>query len=136
MFRSIALLLLAILAVAMASDSAAAADARIFEMRTYTTFPGKLPALHKRFREHTNYIFVRNGMQLIGYWTPTESPQSENTLIYILAYPSMSAREASWKAFREDPDWKAAQAESEKDGKLVEKVEAVFMTPTDFSPIH
>ena len=27
--------------------------ARVFEMRTYYTFPGRLDALHKRFREHT-----------------------------------------------------------------------------------
>ena len=75
-------------------------------------------------------------MSLIGYWTPAEAPKSENTLVYILAYPSMAAREASWKAFREDPDWKKARAESEADGKIVEKVEAMFMTPTDFSPMH
>jgi hypothetical protein len=105
-------------------------------LRTYTTLPGRLDALHKRFREHTNTIFVKHGMSLIGYWTPTEAPKSENTLVYILAYPSMAAREASWKAFREDPDWMKAREESEKDGKIVDKVEAVFLSPTDFSPIR
>ena len=28
-----------------------------------------------------------------------------------------------------------ARAESEKDGKLVQKVDQVFMTPTDYSPV-
>jgi hypothetical protein len=113
-----------------------AADSRIFEMRIYTANDGKLDALNARFRNHTNQIFVRHGMSLIGYWSPTESPQKENTLIYILAYPSMAAREKAWAAFRDDPDWQKAKAESEKGGVLVKNVESKFMTATDYSPIH
>ena len=135
MLRSLILTLFALLVSAAASDTALAAE-RVFEMRTYTALPGRLDALHKRFRENTNSIFVRHGMSLIGYWTPSEGPEANNTLVYILAYPSMAAREASWKAFREDPAWKSAQAASEKDGKIVEKVESKFLTPTDYSPLH
>lgn len=113
-----------------------AADGRIFELRKYTTHPGKLDALNRRFREHTNRIFVKHGMQLIGFWTPLEGAEAENTLVYILAYPSKAAREASWKAFREDPEWKQAAAESTKDGKIVSKVESTFLSPTDYSPIQ
>ena len=133
---TLALSLFGMAAIGMAAAEPARAAERVFEMRTYTTHPGRLDALHKRFREHTNSIFVKHGMSLIGYWTPSESPKSENTLVYILAYPSMAAREASWKAFREDPDWKKARAESEKDGKIVAGVESVFLTPTDYSPMH
>ena len=131
-----ALGLLGMAALGMAAAEPARAAERVFEMRTYTTHPGRLDALHKRFREHTNAIFVRHGMSLIGYWTPSDGPKSENTLVYILAYPSMAAREASWKAFREDADWKKARAESEADGKIVSNVESVFLTPTDYSPMH
>jgi hypothetical protein len=113
-----------------------AADERFFELRIYHANPGKLDALNARFRDHTNKIFVKHGMELIGYWTPADAPESENTLVYILAYPSREAREASWKAFQADPDWKAARAESEKDGRLVEKVESKFLNPTDYSPIQ
>lgn len=112
------------------------ADNRVFEMRTYHCHPGRLDALHKRFREHTNYIFVKHGISLIAYWTPAEAPASENTLVYVLAYPSMAAREASWNAFREDPDWIAARAASEEDGPIVEKVDSLFLNPTDYSPIR
>ena len=108
---------------------------RVFEMRTYTTAPGRLDALHARFRDHTNKIFVRHGMQLVGYWTPTDEETASNTLIYILAYPSMEARQASWNAFRDDPDWKKAFAESKADGPIVTKVDSEFMAPTDYSPI-
>jgi hypothetical protein len=131
-----ALTLLGLAAIGMAAAEPASAQERVFELRTYTTLPGRLDALHKRFREHTNGIFVKHGMSLIGYWTPAEGETSKNTLVYMLAYPSMAAREASWKAFREDPDWMKAREESEKDGKIVEKVESVFLSPTDYSPIH
>jgi hypothetical protein len=121
---------------AVFTEEAKAEQMRVFEMRTYTALPGRLDALHKRFREHTNSLFVRHGMSLIGYWTPAEGPEAANTLVYILAYPSMAAREASWKAFREDADWNKAREASEADGKIVDKVEAVFLKPTDYSPIR
>src|SRR5690349_20596967 len=43
---------------------------RVFELRTYTAAEGKLDALNARFRDHTNKLFVKHGMELIGYWTP------------------------------------------------------------------
>src|SRR5947207_2547510 len=110
-------------------------DTRVFEMRTYYANPGKMEGLHARFRNHTNKLFVKHGMTLIGYWSPTDPKQAEEKLIYILAYPSKEAADKSWKAFRADPDWKKARAESEKNGALVMKVESVFMNPTDYSPI-
>jgi hypothetical protein len=72
----------------------------------------------------------------IGYWIPSDPPLSENTLIYILAYPNREAREESWAAFRADPDWVAAAAASQVDGQIVMGVESVFMDPTDFSAIR
>ena len=45
------------------------------------------------------------------------------------------AREKAWKDFNSDPEWKAAKAKSEEHGTLVTKVDQVFMTPTDYSPI-
>ena len=108
---------------------------RFFEMRTYIANVGKMEALHARFRNHTNKLFVKHGIELVGYWTPTDGKDAERTLVYILAYPSKEAREASWKAFIADPEWNKAKAESEKDGALVEKVISTFLTPTDYSPI-
>ena len=106
---------------------------RVFEMRTYHTHPGKLEALHKRFREHTNALFVKHGMTLVGYWVPQDQ---EETLVYVLAYPSKEARDEAWKAFGNDPDWKAAFEASRKDGPLVKKVESSFLNATDYSPIQ
>jgi hypothetical protein len=107
-------------------------DTRYFEMRTYHAASGKMDALNARFREHTNALFKKHGMEIIGFWTDVNKPDE---LVYILAYPSKEAREKSWKAFGEDPEWVKAKKESEKDGKLVDKVDQKFLTPTDYSPI-
>lgn len=112
-----------------------ATDDRLFELRIYTANDGKLEALNDRFRNHTNKLFEKHGMELIGYWTPSEGEGVDNTLVYMLAYPNKEAREASWSAFLNDPDWKKAFAESRKDGALVKKVENRFLSPTDYSPL-
>ena len=117
------------------SSTVEAATDRVFELRTYHTLPGRLPALEKRFRDHTTKLFEKHGMTNIGYWVPADSPAKENTLIYVLAHKSRDAAKASWDAFRKDPDWQAVQKASEADGKIVEKLESVYMDPTDYSKL-
>ena len=110
-------------------------DTRYFEMRTYHAAPGKMEALHARFRDHTCKLFAKHGITVIGFWNPADRKEAERTLIYLLAYPSPEARAKSWEAFQNDPEWKAVKAESEKDGKLVDRIDSVFLQPTDYSPI-
>ncbi len=118
------------------SSPSVAKGSRCFEMRTYYAAPGKLEALHARFRDHTNKLFVKHGIQLVGYWVPQDKAKgADNTLVYILAFPSREARDKSFAAFAGDPAWVAAKTASEKDGKLVDKVESVFLSATDYSPI-
>ena len=109
---------------------------RVFELRTYTTNEGKLPALQTRFRDHTTRLFTQHGMTNIGYWTPQDPKLSQNTLIYIIAHQSREAAKKNWAEFQADPDWQKAAAASEVDGKILSKSpESVFMDPTDYSPI-
>jgi hypothetical protein len=104
---------------------------RVYELRIYTASPGKMPELHGRFREHTVKLLQKHGMELIGFWTDSKEPDSK--LIYLVAHTSKAAADASWKAFREDEDWKAVAKKSEENGKLAAKVESVWMNPTDYS---
>jgi hypothetical protein len=115
--------------------SAATTNGRVFEIRTYTAEPGKLDALHARFRDHTLAIFGKHGMTSVGYFAPTDEPLSKNTLIYVLAFSSREAAKKSWDEFRNDPEWQKVQKESEANGKLVTKVDSVFAEPTDYSPM-
>lgn len=103
-----------------------------YELRIYHAAPGKLDALHARFRHHTVKLFAKHGITSVGYWTPLDNPDRQ--LIFLLSYPSREARETAWKAFMSDPEWLAVVKESEKNGPLVEKVENRFLVLTDFSP--
>ena len=105
----------------------------VYELRIYTAAEGKLQDLLKRFREHTRQLFERHGLTNVAYWTATDEPKKANTLIYILRSPSREAHAASWKAFQDDPEWQKVKAESEANGKLVDKVDSTFMSLTDFS---
>jgi hypothetical protein len=107
---------------------------RVYEMRTYTAPDGKFDALNTRFRDHTLKLFEKHGIENVAYFVPTDEPESKNTLIYLIAHKSRDAADASWKEFRDDPEWKKVHSESEVNGKLVEKVEVMFLAPTDYTP--
>lgn len=110
-------------------------DTRIFELRTYRAVPGRMEALQARFRDHTIKLFEKHHMTVIGFWNPTDAQEAEQTLIYVLAFPSQEAAEKSWKEFQADPEWKAVKETSEKGGKLVEKIESIYLKPTDYSAL-
>src|SRR4051794_41836253 len=60
-----------------AQDRSASSDQRVFELRTYSTNPGKLDALNRRFREHTNRIFKKHGMEIVGVWTSQDEKEEQ-----------------------------------------------------------
>jgi NIPSNAP len=121
--------------VAEPAPEAAAASGRVFELRTYTASPGKLDALNARFRDHTIALFKKHGMEIVGFWEPLDQEAGAGEkLVYMLAHRSRTAADASWKAFRADPEWVKVKADSEKDGVLTAKIESVFLAGTDYSP--
>ncbi|MDB6131851.1 MAG: hypothetical protein JWM59_94 [Verrucomicrobiales bacterium] len=130
--RSVLFLIPALALLLCPAHAADPTDSRCYELRTYTAAAGKLDALLSRFRNTTVGLFKKHGITNIGYWTPAEN--TDRKLIYLISFPSREAREASFKAFGEDPEWKTALKESEKDGKLTDKVESRLLTATDFSP--
>lgn len=111
--------------------------AQVFELRTYTTHDGRLPALNDRFQHHTMKLFEKHGMKNVVYLTPIDADGKpvDNKLVYLLAHQSQAAAKASFAAFGKDPEWVAARDASEKDGKIVSKVESQFFVPTGYSPL-
>lgn len=119
--------------------------ARIYELRIYYPHEGKLDDLLKRFREHTTGLFEKHGFVNVAYWVtrPDEAPsyatkiaplnEGEQSLLYIVSFPDMEARNRSWEAFVNDPDWIRVYEESRKDGPLVREIDQLFLDPTDFS---
>ena len=123
-------LLFALLATSFGAH--AEPNTQIYELRTYTTPPGKLPDLLTRFKDHGRRLLAKHDMISIGYWIPVDKP---NTIIYILAHPNQEAATKNWAAFKSDPDWIAASDASLKNGPLVDNVDSVFMSPTIFSTL-
>lgn len=109
-------------------------DKVIYELRIYHCYPGKLPELLARFRDHTTKLFERHGLKNVAYWTALDEPMKSSGLYYVLAHPNREAAKANWKAFEDDPEWRSVKAASEANGKIVEKVDSTFLEMTDFSP--
>lgn len=106
----------------------------IYELRIYRAAPGKLAPLVARFRDHTVALFEKHGITNVGYWRNSIGGRSDE-LWYMLSYPDMAARDASWASFAADPDWQKARADSEANGPLLDHLENRILAPTDFSPL-
>jgi len=72
----------------------------------------------------------------VSGWLPTLDGGSTSCFFHVLAFSSIEAREKSWQAFGNDPEWQAAYEASRADGPIVERMESVVMFPTDYSPIR
>ena len=117
-----------------ASLAANPAEGEVFELRTYTCFPGKHAALLERFKNYEMAIFARLGMPGVGFWVPDDEPAKSNKLVYMLRHKSREAAKESWAKFSKDPEWIKVKAESEKDGVLVDVHDIVFLDLLPFSP--
>ncbi len=107
----------------------------IYEMRVYHCLPGRLPALLKRFETITLAIWKRHGIRQAGFWTVLVG-ESNQDLVYLLAWDSMAERERIWNGFMTDPEWIAKRAETERDGQIVASITNSFLQPTSFSTVR
>jgi hypothetical protein len=123
-----------LLGLFVAASVRAADIGAVYELRIYTVFPGKMPDLLTRFRDHTRTIFERHGMVSVGYWLPVDTKDGDK-LYYILKHANRDAATASWKAFGADPEWQAVAKASEANGRIVSHVDSTFLTPTDYTPV-
>lgn len=105
---------------------------RVFELRIYHAVPGKVPALTARFRDTASKLLARHNLNAVGYWVPQDP--SDNTFVYILAHPGREEAKKNWAEMFADPAFQA-MAKLEQTDKLVERVDSIYMSPTDFSPI-
>ena len=106
----------------------------IYELRIYSCIPNRMPALLKRFEDHTLKIWERHGIKQIGFWTVLIG-DGNNDLHYLLAWESLAERERVWDKFLADPAWIKARADSEKDGLIIANIKSSFLKPTAFSSV-
>ena len=104
----------------------------IYELRTYTCLPGKLPAVLKRFEKVTLGLFKKHGIRNGPLFTVAVGEDNQQ-LKYLIEWESHAERDKAWTAFRADPDWQRAVAESEKDGPVVLKISNELLQAAPFS---
>jgi hypothetical protein len=106
----------------------------IYELRIYDCLPGRMPALLKRFNDHTLGLWDKHGIRQAGFFT-TAVGESNNQLTYFLAWESMAERETKWAAFVSDPAWHKVRDDSERDGLILANISNQLLTPTAFSSV-
>jgi hypothetical protein len=106
----------------------------IYELRSYEVLPGRMPAMHARFQNHTIGIFRKHGIEVVGFWDVVIG--TSNVLHYILRFDDLGHRERAWATFLADPDWLRVRAESEKDGPIVARIRTEIWRPTPYSPMQ
>jgi hypothetical protein len=63
----------------------------IYEMRSYEVVPGRMPAMHTRFRTHTLGFFQKHGIDVVGFWEATVG--ASNVLHYLVRFDDLGHRE-------------------------------------------
>jgi hypothetical protein len=106
----------------------------VYELRIYAANEGRFGHLIKRFRDHTDRIFKKHGLQPVGYWLPTEGPAPKRRrFVYILKHPSRYAAFQNWNRFSNDREWEKVRDRPEFQRLLTVRPTSIFMTDNDYS---
>tara|TARA_B100001013_G_scaffold178762_1_gene107487 strand:+ start:1354 stop:1782 length:429 start_codon:yes stop_codon:yes gene_type:complete len=110
---------------------------QVFELRVYKTMPGKRETLANRFRDHTSAMFERAGMKNVGYFNAITGDDTDDTFVYLLAYPSREARDDMWRELGTYEDFQEliVQVERDDNRKLVDTIDARLLVPTSYSEL-
>lgn len=108
----------------------------IWEERVYRAKDVRTAArVNQRFTEHTVHLFEKHGITPVAFWNVIIGAD-QPSLYYLVRYDDLAQRQPAWAAFRSDPDWQKAYAESEADGPLLLRTTSTLLMPTPFSPMQ
>lgn len=116
------------------SAGAGSTRPRIFELRTYESHSDRagLNKL-KMFNAGEVPIFRRAGLTPV-FFGETVIGTNMPSLIYMLTFSGMAARDAAWAAFGKDPEWKTLAADPQYSDN-VSAISDIILQPTAFSQI-
>ncbi len=111
------------------------AAARIFELRTYELeTAAAVERKIKMFEEGETAIFVRAGMLPVFFGETVFGPNTPS-VVYMLGFDSLAARESAGRVSGADPEWKKL-GERFPDVATVPKLSISFLTPLPFSDVR
>jgi hypothetical protein len=119
-----------------APSGPAAADSRVFELRTYESHS---KAAHRKKMEMFNTgeiaIFRRSGLQPVFFGSNLIGPRLPS-LTYMLVFENMAAREKNWGQFVGDPEWKTlSTTPGFTDAEIVTNITSFILRPAAFSQL-
>jgi hypothetical protein len=117
--------------------AAAAKGPRIFELRTYESPSERAHrAKVKMFEELGEIeIFRKCGLTPV-FFSRTLAGSRMPSLVYMLVYENMAARDKGWGAFRDNPDWKKlSTTPGYTDPEIVSNITSVLLRPAAYSQI-
>jgi len=116
------------------SASAGAATPRIVELRTYESHSNRA-ALNKlkMFNAGEVPIFRRASLTPV-FFGETIIGTNMPSLVYMLTFPDMSARDAAWAKFGQDPAWKTLSGDPQYRDN-VSAISDIILQPTAYSQI-
>jgi hypothetical protein len=106
-------------------------DGVLLDVRTYTCFPGRVPAQLELYKKYGYPVQLRYMGEPLMYATAESGDL--NTITHVWVYESAADREQKRARMVQDPDWKVYLAENAKAGNLIEQ-KNVLMTPVPFAP--
>lgn len=107
-------------------------DLRRYESETATDSAAKIDM----FNQEEIKIFRRAGIQPVFFGQTIVGSRMPN-LTYLVCYDDMAARDAAWKKFLDDPDWKRIRVKPGwSDAEIVSNISNTFLRPLPFSPIR
>jgi hypothetical protein len=110
---------------------------RLFELRTYESHNERAHRAKVRMFSEMGEIeiFRRVGLTPVFFSRTLAGPRMPS-LVYMLVHENMAAREKSWDAFRNDPDWKKLSATAGyTDPEIVSNITTVLLRPSAYSQI-
>ena len=107
---------------------------RIYELRTYESH-GDPAALNKikMFNAGEVPIFRRAGLTPV-FFGETVIGTKMPSLVYMLTFPDMAARDRAWSAFGGDPEWKTLSADPQYRDN-VSAISDIILRPTAYSQL-
>lgn len=109
---------------------------RVFQLRTYES-PSEKTGLKKieMFNTAEIDIFRRTGLNPVFFGQTLAGDKMPN-LTYMLVFNSMDERQANWKQFGGDPEWKQLSSMPEyADKEILCGITNLYLRPADYSQI-
>ena len=115
----------------------AAKGPRLFELRIYESHNERAHRAKVRMFDEMGeiQIFRRTGLTPV-FFSRTLAGARMPSLVYMLVHENFAARDKSWDAFRNDPDWKKLSATpGYTDAEIVSNITTILLRPSPYSQI-